>query len=180
MLLCGNGGSGADCDHIVTELLKSFVLPRPLPLEEQTRIRQLEPTRGSAPESLPAVSLADRLQRGVAALSLTGPAALLTALQNDVAPEMVFAQQVYVLGRPGDVLLSLSTSGSSQNVLNALIVAKAFDLTTIGLTGRRPSPMEGLCDVLIQVPGVETFQVQELHLPVYHALCLMIECELFG
>ena len=174
LLVCGNGGSAADCEHIVGELVKGFLLPRTIPPADADRLRAL-------PVGDPATAdLARRLQRGVAAVSLTGHPSLATAIDNDTGRELVFAQQVYVYGRPGDILLALSTSGNSPNVLRALAVARAFGLRTVGLTGSRPGRMDALCDVLLKVPAQETHKVQELHLPVYHTLCLMVEQELFG
>jgi len=172
LLVCGNGGSAADAEHIVGELVKGFVLRRAIGPKDRERLQQsgCDDWR----------EIAEKLQGGVAAMSLTGPSALTTAIANDVAAEMVFAQQVYVHGRQGDVLLGLSSSGNSKNVLAALKVARAFGLTTLGLTGSQPSRMGGLCDVIIPVPATETFKIQELHLPIYHAICLMIERELFS
>ena len=172
VLVCGNGGSAADAEHIVGELVKSFVLRRAIGPKDRGLLQQsgCDDWR----------EIAEKLQGGVAAMALTGPAALTTAIGNDVAAEMVFAQQVYVHGRRGDVLLGLSTSGNSKNVVSALKVARAFGLVTLGLTGSQPSRMAGLCDVIIPVPATETFKIQELHLPIYHAVCLMIERELFS
>jgi len=167
-LACGNGGSAADSEHIVGELMKSFVLPRPLPTEH---VRLLEGIgRGD---------LSASLQQGVPAISLTSHISLSTATLNDVDPYMVFAQQVYVLGRPGDTLIGISTSGNAKNVLNAASVARAFGLNVIGLTGARESKLDPWCDVVIKAPETQTFKVQELHLPIYHAICAMVESELF-
>ena len=172
VLVCGNGGSAADSEHIVAELMKGFLLPRSLPRSDVERLKAAGFADGE--------ELAGRLQRGVPAIALTGHPALSTAIVNDTDPYMPFAQQVYVLGRPGDVLLALSTSGNARNVVNALQVARAFGLSTLGFTGSRAAAMDDLCDVTIKVPAEETFRVQEYHLPVYHALCLMVEEELFG
>ena len=169
VLLCGNGGSAADCEHIAGELVKGFKLPRPLSDDERARFDASGDTRLSA-----------ILQRGVAALPLTGHFSLTTAIINDIGGEWVFAQQVLVLGRRGDVLMAISTSGNSPNVLAALRVARAQGLATIGLTGQGGGQMAPLCDILLDVPEQETFKVQELHLPLYHALCLAIEHELFA
>ncbi len=174
VLVCGNGGSAADCEHIVGELVKGFVLPRPIPPADADRLR------AATPDAVHGTELAARLQRGVAAISLTGHPSLATAIDNDTGREMVFAQQVYVYGRPGDVLIGLSTSGNSGNVLRALAVARAGGLLTLGFTGSRPCRMDALCDIRLKVPAEETHKIQELHLPVYHTLCLMVEQELFG
>ena len=168
LLLCGNGGSAADSEHIVGELVKAFVLPRRLPEEHIQRLARIGEE-----------ALAARLQQGIAAIALTANSALATAILNDVDPYAVFAQQVYVYGRPGDLLLGLSTSGNSRNVLNALKVARAFGLTTLGLTGEKPAAIDALCDVVIKVPATEPYKVQEFHLPIFHAVCLMAEQELF-
>ena len=164
LLLCGNGGSAADCEHIVGELMKGFLLKRSV-----------------APASLgDAADLAGKLQGALPALSLTGQPALNTAYQNDVDPAMVFAQQVFGYGVPGDVLLGISTSGNAENVAHALRVAKARGLVTLGLTGAAGGRMKALCDVCLCVPETETYRVQELHLPVYHAYCAMLESAFFG
>ena len=171
VLVCGNGGSAADSEHIVGELVKGFVLARRVPAADAERL-QGNATHGS--------ELAGKLQRGVAAISLTGHPALATAIDNDTGRQMVFAQQVYVYGRPGDLLISLSTSGNAGNVLRALAVGRAFGLTTVGLTGNQPCGMDALCDILLKAPERQTHKIQELHLPIYHTLCLMVEQELFG
>lgn len=171
LLVCGNGGSAADSEHIVGELVKGFLLPRRVLPPDAAKLRA-DPLHG--PE------LAEKLQRGVAAISLTGHPSLATAVDNDTGRQLVFAQQVYVYGRPGDLLLALSTSGRAGNVLRALTVARAFGLTTVGLTGSRPCPLDALCDFLLKVPEHQTHKVQELHLPIYHTVCLMVEQELFG
>ncbi len=175
MLLCGNGGSAADSEHIVGELAKGFRLPRVISHTDADRLRDAS---GLAPDD--ARALAAQLQRGVAAISLAGHPALASAIGNDTAGHMAFAQQVYVFGRPGDVLLGISTSGNAANVVQALGVARAFGLTTLGLTGSRPARMDALCDLLIKVPATETHTIQEYHLPVYHTICLMVEEQLFG
>ncbi len=175
ILVCGNGGSAADSEHIVGELVKGFVLPRHVSAADADRLRAADAALpGYGPE------LAEKLQRGVAAISLTGHPALATAIDNDTGRQLVFAQQVYVYGRPGDVLIGLSTSGNAGNVLRALAVARAFGLTTVGLTGSAPSKMDALCDILLKAPARQTHKVQELHLPLYHTVCLMVEQELFG
>lgn len=175
VLVCGNGGSASDSEHIVGELAKGFVLRRAIPQEHAGQLRR---GKGSSEEERH--ELVEKLQRGVAAISLTGHPALASAIDNDTGRQMIFAQQVYVYGRPGDVLIGLSTSGNSGNVVRALAVARAFGLTTVGFTGSRPARMDTLCDILLKVPAEETHKIQELHLPVYHTLCLLVEQELFG
>ena len=172
VMICGNGGSAADSEHIVGELMKSFVLPRPLPADDIERLRQ----SGAADWE----SIAGNLQQGIPAISLNGAISLSTAIINDTDPFMTFAQQVYVYGRPGDVLIALSTSGGAKNVLNAVKTAKAFGVSVIGFTGSRPAPIDEFCDVVLKAPSAETFRVQEYHLPIYHTLCLMVENEIFG
>jgi len=172
IMVCGNGGSASDSEHIVGELMKSFVLRRAIPAEDAERLRH------SGCEG--AEEIAGALQRGIPSIALTSNTALLTAIGNDTDANLLFAQQVYVYGRPGDVLLGLSTSGNSRNIVNALKVARAFGIHTIGLTGSRPGAMDELCDTVIKVPENETFKAQEYHLPIYHALCLALEEQVFG
>ena len=171
LLIAGNGGSAADAEHIVGELMKSFVLPRPLDASLMERMRKIDPQRGAL--------LAQHLQQGLPAIALDGHPALSTAFQNDCEPQLVFAQQVIGYGREGDALLAISTSGNSENVLYAAIAAKAKGMAVIGLTGARESRLSALADICIRVPATETYQVQELHLPVYHALCMMWEKRFF-
>ena len=175
VLVCGNGGSASDSEHIVGELAKGFVLRRSLPEADAEKVR-----RASVAGEASVEELTGKLQGGVAAISLAGHPALASAVDNDTGREMIFAQQVYVYGRPGDILIALSTSGNSGNILRALTVARAFGVKTIGLTGSRPAGMDALCDILIKAPGIETHKIQELHLPIYHTICLMVEQELFG
>lgn len=171
LLLCGNGGSAADCEHIAGELMKGFLLKRPLPDDKkQAFLSQGEDGR----------LLAMNLQSALPCIPLTGATALTTAFANDVDPKLVFAQQVYGYGRPGDVLLAISTSGNAQNVAYAVRTAKAIGMTTIGLTGSGGGMLYELCDHTIRVPEKETYRIQEYHLPVYHALCAMLEAEFFG
>jgi D-sedoheptulose 7-phosphate isomerase len=175
VLVCGNGGSAADSEHIVGELAKGFRLPRALPAPDVARLRAVAGLPGDE-----GAELSKSLQQGVAAIALTGHPSLASAIDNDLGRHLVFAQQVYVFGRPGDVLIALSTSGNSANVIRALAVARAFGLTTIGLTGSAPAGIDALSDILLKVAARETHEVQELHLPAYHAICLMVEQELFG
>jgi D-sedoheptulose 7-phosphate isomerase len=172
LLVCGNGGSAADAEHIVGELMKGFKLKRALPPDPKAR---LEAVNGEAGRYLAA-----HLQQALPAIALTGHPALATAFQNDVAGDLVFAQQVLGYGCPNDVVWGLSTSGNAKNVLYAAQVAKALEIHSIALTGEGGGKLAGVCDVTIRVPAVETYQVQELHLPVYHCLCAMLEMEFFG
>jgi len=172
LYLCGNGGSAADSEHIVGELMKGFILKRPVGAEFQ---RQLQERYGEEGEAMAA-----RLQGGLPAISLTGAPALSSAFSNDVAAEMVFAQQIFVMGQPGDVLVGITTSGNSKNVVNALKIAAVKGLKTIALTGEGGGKCAELVDCLVNVPARETFLVQEYHLPVYHTLCLMIEDRFYG
>lgn len=170
LLLCGNGGSAADCDHIVGELMKSFLRPRPL----SPALRDALITEAGKEGA----HLADSLQGGLPAVSLTGHPALALALANDVRADIVFAQQVLALGRPDDVVLGLSTSGNARNVINAFHTARALGLRTVLLTGSSGGKLAPLADVAIRVPATTVVEIQELHLPVYHALCAALE-ELF-
>ena len=172
ILTCGNGGSAADAEHIVGELMKGFLLPRSLSHDVQDALR------ASCPEYGPL--LAARLQSGIAAVSLVSGVALPTAFGNDVSSELGFAQQVLGLGRPGDIVWGISTSGNSANVNHALRAARALGLHTLGLTGRDGGAMAALCEVELRVLADKTPIIQELHLPVYHALCAALEEELFG
>ena len=167
ILICGNGGSAADADHITGELLKSFVKKRPVEKEFAESIVKLDRTVGS--------DIAAKLQGGVQAISLTHHVSLSTAFGNDVDPLLVFAQQCYVYGKKGDVFWGISTSGNAENVCRAALVAKAKGLKLIGMTGKDGGKLKQICDVCICVPRRETYEVQELHLPVYHALCLYVE-----
>lgn len=172
VLLVGNGGSCADCEHIVGELMKGFWLKRPLPENVRARVRAA--TDGLLPGA------ADRFQRGLPAIALTGHASLSTAVQNDLDPSLAAAQQVMGYGRPGDVIIGISTSGNALNVALAISVAKALGLNALGLAGRKGGRLRTLCDCAICVPADATADVQELHLPVYHTLCAMLEEAFFG
>ena len=167
LLVCGNGGSAADSEHIVAELMKGFLKRRPISAEHATQLKQAGGAAGK--------HIASRLQGTLGAVSLPSQVSLITAIANDIDFEMVFAQQVYGLGRPGDVLLGISTSGNSKNVSNAVIVAKAFGLETIVLTGRSGGALAPMADVSIKVPADGTAEIQELHLPVYHWLSTELE-----
>ncbi len=170
LLVCGNGGSAADSDHIVGELMKGFMRRRPVPGRVRTILSQTPDGRYTA----------DRLQGALPTLSLVSQTALCTAVANDVAPDMIFAQQVYGYAKSGDALLAVSTSGNSRNVLLAAQVARALGMRTIGLTGRTGGRMKAFCDVAICVPKDATPEIQERHLPIYHVLCIMLEEEFFS
>jgi D-sedoheptulose 7-phosphate isomerase len=170
LLVAGNGGSAADALHIVGELMKGFVLPRQIKDCEKAGFDHL-PDRE--------ILLAS-LQGALPAVSLINESALVTAFANDRSSELVFAQQVYGLGRHGDAFLGISTSGRARNILYACQAARAAGTKVIGLTGGTGGGMRELCDVCITVPENETYRVQELHLPVYHAICLALENEFFG
>ena len=171
ILLCGNGGSAADADHICGELLKSFCKKRPIDKELALKLKELDVESGTL--------LAEKLQGGIPAISLTVHNALFTAFANDVDPALVYAQQCHVYGKPGDILCGISTSGNANNVYYAALTAKAAGLKVLGLTGKSGGKLKELCDVCICVPRTETYEVQELHLPIYHALCLYIEDNLW-
>lgn len=171
VLACGNGGSAADAEHIVGELMKGFISKRPIEAGVAAGLRALYPAEADY--------LIANLQSALPAIALTS-FPLSSAFINDVASDMVFAQQVYGYGNPGDVLIGLSTSGNSKNVVNALKIAKLKGMSTIGLTGAAPGQFNALCDVTVNCPAEETYRIQEFHLPVYHALCAMLEAEFFG
>jgi D-sedoheptulose 7-phosphate isomerase len=172
MLFCGNGGSAADSEHIVGELMKGFVLPRPITSDLKHKLEDLFPSDSEY--------LSKYLQRGMPAISLVSQTALSTAFSNDNAPDLVFAQQVLGYGKKGDIFFGITTSGNSKNVVYAAEVAKALGLTVIGLTGESGGKMKDISDILINVPEKETFKVQELHLPIYHIICLCLENRIFG
>jgi D-sedoheptulose 7-phosphate isomerase len=171
LLVCGNGGSAADSEHIVGELMKGFLKRRPI---SAAHAEKLEAAGGGAGKEI-----AGRLQGTLAAISLPSQMSLLTATANDGDYDLTFAQQVYGLGRPGDVLLAISTSGRSKNVCNAVIVAKAFGLKSIALTGSSGGDLAPLADVAIKVPSDNVAEIQELHLPVYHWLSTQLEATFF-
>jgi len=167
LLIAGNGGSAADAEHIVGELMKSFVKKRRLP---DAFIKEIE---GYDPEI--ASYLIPRLQPGLPAIALSGHSSLNTACINDIDGNIAFSEQVYGYGKPGDVFLGISTSGNSRNIFYAAATAKAKGLKTVALTGCDGGSLKTISDISIIVPGKETYKIQELHLPVYHCLCLMIE-----
>lgn len=171
LLVAGNGGSAADSEHIVGELMKGFCKERPLSDEYKKALETVNPELGE--------KLAENLQGALPAIALDGHPALTTAYLNDKEPLLTFAQQVNGYGKKGDTFLGISTSGNSKNVLYAATVAKAKGMHVIGLTGQKDSKLKELSDVTIQVPRTETYMIQELHLPVYHCLCLMLEDRFF-
>lgn len=171
LLIAGNGGSCADAEHIVGELMKGFVKRRAVSGEFAEKLMEADPKRGK--------ELAQKLQGGLPAIALTGHPGLSTAFLNDVDGDLIFAQQTYGYGKKGDVLLGISTSGNSKNVMYAMAVAKALGMKTIGLTGKDGGQLKTAAGVTIVVPETETFKIQELHLPIYHALCLMLEERFF-
>ena len=162
ILICGNGGSAADCEHIVGDLMKGFLLKRAV-------------TDPNIPDEL-----RFQLQGSLPAISLPSQCAILSAFINDVAPEMMYAQLVYGYGKKEDLLIGLSTSGNSKNVVNAIKVARAKEMKVLSLTGTRESQMSLWSDVTIRVPETETFKIQEYHLPVYHYLCAGVEETFFS
>lgn len=172
LLVSGNGGSASDSEHIVGELMKEFKLKRKVFADQASKLKEIDSELGQV--------LADNLQGALPAISLTGHSSLTTAFMNDSEPELIFAQQVNGYGKPGDVYLGISTSGNSKNVLYAAVNAKAKGLKVIGLTGSKENKLMKYADVCIRVPETETYKIQELHLPVYHCLCLMLEDKFFG
>lgn len=172
LLVCGNGGSSSDSEHIVGELMKSFELKRPIEKVIAEKLVKVSGERGKY--------LAQKLECGLPAISLSSQTALTTAICNDIDANLVFAQQIIGYGRDNDVLIAISTSGNSQNVVDACITAKAMNLKVIGLTGMSGGKMKQYCDILVNVPEKLTAYVQELHLPVLHALCLIIENHFYG
>ena len=170
LLIAGNGGSCADSEHIVGELMKEFDCKRPVDAQTAARLRE----QGEAAQPLLA------LQGAIPAISLDAHSALISAIANDMDAAMVYAQQVYGYARPGDVLIGLSTSGNSKNVVNAVRLAKATDVVTICITGKTGGALAALADVTICLPETETYKVQELTLPVYHMLCHEVERAVFS
>ena len=173
ILVCGNGGSCSDAQHIVGELMKGFLLKRPMTAEQKNAFAE---TLGEED----AENFAARLQRGIPAIALDGMSALFTAYANDADADYVYAQAVFGYGKPQDLLIGISTSGNSKNIVLAAKAAKALGVRTIALTGKKESKLSALCDVTVRVPETETFKVQELHLPVYHYLCADVEDTFFG
>ena len=172
LLIAGNGGSAADSEHIAGELMKRFKTTRLVSPEFAEKLRTIDPVRGE--------NLAHNLECSLMAIPLVAHEALSTAYVNDVDGLGVFAQQLFGFGRSGDVFLGISTSGNSKNVMSATVVARALGLKVIGLTGAKGGELAEVADVAIKVPETETYMIQELHLPVYHCLCLMLEDRFFG
>ena len=171
LLVAGNGGSAADAEHIVGELMKSFVLPRKITGEYADALLKVDPEMGGI--------LVNNLQRALPAIALDGHISLSTAYMNDCEPLLCFAQQVNGYGNKGDVFLGISTSGNSKNVLYAAAVARAKGMKVIGLTGAKDSRLSAFADVTVKAPETETYMIQELHLPIYHCWCLMLEDKFF-
>lgn len=172
LLVCGNGGSAADAEHIVGELMKGFVKKRSLPESFQEKLKDIDSTKGSV--------LAEKLQGTLPAISLNDSIGLSTAFLNDVDGQLILAQEVNGYGNKEDIFLGISTSGNSANINYAAIIAKAKGLKVIALTGKDGGELKKWADVAIIVNEKETYKIQELHLPVYHALCLMLEERFFG
>ena len=172
LLVAGNGGSAADSEHIAGELMKRFKIQRPVTKEYAAKLIEIDPKRGPA--------LAESLECSLMAIPLVAHEALTTAYINDVDGLGVFAQQLMGFGKEGDVFLGISTSGNSKNIMNATVVARASGIKIIGLTGAKGGELAQVADVAIKVPETETYMIQELHLPVYHCLCLMLEDRFFG
>lgn len=171
LLIAGNGGSAADCEHMAGELMKRFKIPRPVSSEFAQKLREIDSIRGDA--------LAENLECSLMAIPLVAHEALTTAYINDVDGLGVFAQQLFGYGRMGDVFLGISTSGNSQNIMNATVVARALGIKTIGLTGSKGGELAEVADVVVKVPEYETYKIQELHLPIYHCWCMMLEQTFF-
>jgi D-sedoheptulose 7-phosphate isomerase len=167
VLVCGNGGSASDSEHLVADLMKGLLSQRRLTDDAVMRLTRRDDRRGA--------SLAANLQGALPAISLASEGALTTAIANDIGFDMVFAQQVHGLGRPGDVLIAISTTGNSSSVVNAAIVARFREIAVIALTGRDGGELRARADITIRVPAEQVFEVQELHLPVYHAIALALE-----
>jgi D-sedoheptulose 7-phosphate isomerase len=168
ILVCGNGGSAADCEHIVGELMKGFMRKRALSENEKSEFINAGFSE-----------ISDKLQGAIAAVSLVAQIGIITAYANDVDPDMIFAQQVFGYRNPNNLLLAISTSGNSKNVLNAVKTAKALGIKTVGLLGKDGGEIAKIADCRIVVPENETYKIQEFHLPIYHAWCAMLEAELF-
>jgi D-sedoheptulose 7-phosphate isomerase len=167
LLVCGNGGSSADAGHFTAELMKSFESERPLDESLKKRFHEISGTRGRY--------LGEKLEHSLPAISLPSNTALVTAISNDTDPSLIYAQQVIGYGNEGDVLIAISTSGNSQNIVDACITAKALNLNVIGISGKTGGKMKHYCDLLVNVPETRTAWVQELHLPVLHAICRIVE-----
>ena len=172
LLIAGNGGSAADAEHIVGELMKGFVKSRKLSKTFVEKLKSIDEYMG--------IELGEKIQGAMPAIALVDHVALSTAYLNDVDPLLGFAQQINGYGKPEDVFFAISTSGNSKNILYACTIAKAKDMKVVALTGKDGGKLKEMSDVAIVVPESETFKIQELHLPVYHCLCLMLEETFFG
>ena len=172
LLIAGNGGSAADSEHIAGELMKRFKITRPINKQLANKLMAIDPERGER--------LVQNLEMPLRAVPLTSHIAITTAYMNDADATGVFAQQMLGFGDEGDVFLAISTSGNSENIISACVVAKALGIKIIGLTGQKESKLSKVSDICIKVPETETYKIQELHLPVYHALCLMLESNYYG
>ena len=175
LITCGNGGSAADAMHIVGELMKGFLLPRKIDKFNPEFVKRAYELFPADVEFFKA-----NLQSALPAVSLVGETSLITAFSNDVSPNLIFAQQIFGLGKRGDVLLAISTSGNSDNVLFAVEVAKIMGIKIVAMTGKRGGRLKHLSDVSICVPADSSYTIQEFHLPIYHMLCLAAETEFFG
>lgn len=171
LLLCGNGGSCADCDHIAGEFLKGFLLKRPVDADLKNRMAEKYAEAGA--------EIAGKLQQGLPTISLNTHSAAISAFENDVDPELIYAQQVLAYGKPGDVLIGISTSGGAKNVAAAVMTANSLGLHTIGLTGKDGGKLAQLAQLSLIMPQSETYRIQEDHLAVYHLLCAVVEYEIF-
>ncbi len=171
LLLCGNGGSCADCDHIAGEFLKGFLLKRPVSTELKNEMTEKYGDDGA--------EIARKLQQGLPTISLNTHSAAISAFENDVDPELIYAQQVLAYGKSGDVLIGISTSGNAKNVAAAVMTANVLGLHTIGLTGKDGGILTKHSELVLIMPQNETYRIQEDHLAVYHLLCAMVELELF-
>lgn len=172
LLIAGSGGSASDSEHIVGELMKQFKVPRPVTPAFAEKLKEIDPVRGER--------LAKNLECSLMAIPLVGHEALTTAYINDVDGQGVFAQQLFGFGRPGDVFLGISTSGNSKSVMSATVVARALGIKVIGLTGAEGGELSSVADVCVKAPAMETYMIQEYHLPIYHCWCLMLEDKFFG
>lgn len=172
LLIAGNGGSAADSEHIAGELMKRFKILRPVSKEYAEKLKDVDPVRGA--------ELSKNLECSLMAIPLVAHEALTTAYINDVDGLGVFAQQLFGYGRKGDVFLGISTSGNSKNIMNATVVARASGIKVVGLTGAKGGELAKVADVAVKAPETETYMIQELHLPIYHCWCLMLEDHFFG
>ena len=172
LLIAGNGGSAADSEHIAGELMKRFKIPRPVSPKFAEKLKKIDEVRGE--------QLAKNLECGLMAIPLVAHEALTTAYINDVDGLGVFSQQLFGYGREGDIFLGISTSGNSKNIMSATVVARALGIKVIGLTGERGGELADVADIVVRVPETETYMIQELHLPIYHCWCLMLEENFFG